>query len=398
MSKTLNQNRGIFQSMEKSTIAMAMILLLITFFYDDALLRRGVGLRFSALDGLMLYLTDFGLLFFSVLLTGLLLYYKRFRLLVLIIISCAFAFEISYLIKLIFQIPRPYFAVEVATIPLTQASGFSFPSLHTAFCFAVLPFVPRLFSRNWQKYFAYILIILIALSRPYLGVHYFSDILMGAIIGFVTSKTILYYENKYQVTQWFLSHYRDKLELRRQIAHLFVGLLIVFLLRLGLINATGLLYILIIGGLFSLMQRKWQFPFFHKLLSLFEREKDLRTFPGKGSFFMVLGSYLTVLIFPLDTALAAISIMAVGDSVSHLFGRYFGKTVLPFSGPKKLEGTIIAIVVSTLCALFFVDYFKAFSASFIALLVELFLPEKLTKYLDDNLIIPLLAGLIITII
>src|SRR5690606_19432252 len=146
-----------------------------------------------------------------------LLYYKRFRLLVLLTLSCAFAFEISYLLKLIFQIPRPYFAVEVATIPLTQASGFSFPSLHTAFCMAALPFVPLLFNRNWQKYLAYILIILIALSRPYLGVHYVSDIFMGALIGLLTSKTILHYENKYQFTQWFLSHYRDKLELRRQI-------------------------------------------------------------------------------------------------------------------------------------------------------------------------------------
>jgi dolichol kinase/membrane-associated phospholipid phosphatase len=398
MSKSLLKSANFLPLLEKTFIFGGALLLLFTFFYDDALLRRGVGLRFSALDGLMLYLTDFGLLFFSVLLFGFLVYYKRFRLLVLIILSCAIAFEISYLIKLIFQTPRPYFAVEVATIPLTQASGFSFPSLHTAFCFAVLPFVSVLFDRKWQKYLAYLLIFLIALSRPYLGVHYFSDIFMGALIGFLTSKTILFYEQKYQFTQWFLAHYRDKLELRRQIAHLFIGLLIVFLLKLGLLNATGLLYILIIGGLLSLMQRKWQFPFFHKLLSFFEREKDLRTFPGKGSFFMVLGSYLTVLIFPLDTAMAAISIMAVGDSISHLFGRYFGRTVLPFSGPKKLEGTIFAIAASTLCALFFVDYFKAFSASFISLLVELFLPEKVSKYLDDNLIIPLLAGVIITII
>jgi dolichol kinase len=382
----------ILSKTEKRVTLAALGLLLLTFFFDDALLRRGVGLRFNWLDGLMLFITDFGLLFLFVTVVISLLLEKKYRLLTLLAVSLMFSFEISYLIKLIFQTPRPYFNLELATIPLTQASGFSFPSLHSAVCFALIPFVGRMFEQNWEKIAVVVTALLITYSRAYLGVHYFSDIFAGGLIGYLFSKTILYLEFHYQAIDWFLGHVKSKLELRRQIAHLLLGVMIVFLIELKLMTAHLLFVILMVGAAISLIYKYKPIPVIHEILVWLERPQDLATFPGKGPFFLVLGSLLSMLLFPIDIAKAAIMVLAIGDSVSHIVGRYFGKTKIPFSKNKKMEGTVVAIAFSVLGALLFVDFPSAFIASLITMSVEAIYPEAVAKYLDDNLLVPLLAG------
>jgi len=368
------------------------ILLIFTFYFDNTLLRHGGYLRFNALDGVMLFLTDFGLLYLIIIIVTYLIYQKKFRLLGLFTLSAILSFEITYLLKLIFETPRPYLAFEVVTTPLTQVAGFSFPSEHATFCLTLIAFIPYIFKQHWQRWLTIILLLTIAYSRSYLGVHYFSDLLSGGMVGYFSASAILFTEKKYHLTDWFLHHVKDKLELRRQIAHLVVGLGIAFLLKLGLLSSTLFVLILILGGVFSLLQRKYQFPSIHKLLSLFERENDLKNFPGKGPFFLLLGSYFAYLLFPQNIAIASICILAVGDSVSHLFGQYLGKiTIYPVKN-KKLEGTLVAIGASTLVALLFVSFPQAFIGSFLVMMVEYFLPRQITHYLDDNLIIPILAG------
>jgi dolichol kinase len=100
-----------------------------------------------------------------------------------------------------------------------------------------------------------------------------------------------------------------------------------------------------------------------------------------------------MLLFRKDIALASASIMVVGDSISHLIGRYIGKIKIPLAKEKKLEGTMVAIVCASLAALLFVNFRIAFLAAFAAMIIEAYLPLKLTRYFDDNLIIPLVAGL-----
>lgn len=379
-----------------SLIAVAA-LLIFTFFFDNALLRRGVGLRFSWLDGLMLYLTDFGMLFFAVVLVFSLIYQRQFRWLTMLALSLSLSFEVSYLLKLIFQVPRPYFNLELATIPLTQASGYSFPSLHSAFCLGILPFLDKIYPERWKRILATIIALAIAYSRAYLGVHYFSDILAGGLIGYLFSKIAIVAEQKFHFIDWFLGHVKSKLELRRQIAHLIIGVLVVFLIELKLLTPNLLLLTLILGLALSLTYKKYPIPIIHEILQLFERPKDLATFPGRGFIFLLLGSYLSLMFFPLSIAKAAIIILAIGDSISHIVGRYFGRTKVPFSAHKMLEGTIVAIIFSTLGALLFVDFHMAFLASLLTITFESIYPEKLASYLDDNIAMPLLAGAIMMV-
>lgn len=398
MFQSLRKNQPQWLSRNEKIIIIAlMFLLILTFFFDQALLRRGVGLRFSWLDGLMLFLTDFGMLYFAGVLIISFLLEKKYRWLAIAFLSLALSFEISYVLKLIFQVPRPYFNLDLATIPLTQASGYSFPSLHAAICFGAIPFLGKIYT-GWKKWLAIAIAVIIAYSRAYLGVHYFSDIIAGSLIGYLFSRAMIFFEERYGMIDWFLGHVKSKLELRRQIAHLLIGMLIVFLMELKLMTPNILIITLLVGAIISIIYRYRPIPLIHEILLAFERPKDIATFPGRGPFFLILGSLLAMLLFPIDIAKGAITVLAVGDSISHLVGRYFGKTKVPFSENKMLEGTVVAIVLSTFTALLFVDFPKAFLASLITISVESVYPEKISRYLDDNLVIPLLAGAIMMLL
>ncbi len=384
---------------EKQLIALAILFLFFALFADDAILKWTGGIRFfrpgSHADGFMLFMTDFGLLYFMILLITHLFLKRKWKDLALMLLTGATSLEASYLLKVLFQTPRPFAAAIVATIPLTQASGFSMPSLHTAFCFSVWPYLGRIFTKKKQLYFGYSIIILIAFSRLYLGVHYLSDLVAGGLIGYIIARGWIYLEEKYKVLEWFIFHVKDKLELRRQIAHLFIGCTIVFLLRLQLLNEQLLFAILLIGGILSLVSRKIRIPILGRILHYFERPQDLKYFPGKGSFFLVLGSLLALKFFQRDVAYAAISIMAVGDAITTIIGTYFGKIKNPLNPKKHLEGTALAIVASTLAAFFFVDFTRAFYGSLAGMIFESLQIPYLSQILDDNVVIPLVAGAVI---
>lgn len=61
--------------------------------------------------------------------------------------------------------------------------SYSFPSGHTASSFTVLGIF--LFGIKKYRVSCFILAFLIAFSRLYLGVHYFTDVLGGAVLGLV---------------------------------------------------------------------------------------------------------------------------------------------------------------------------------------------------------------------
>ena len=81
------------------------------------------------------------------------------------------------------------FSAQVAR-PVDFHNGFSFPSAHTSMSLAVYGFLALLIARElplkrrWLPYSAAgLLVTVIAFSRLYLGVHWFSDILGGASLG-----------------------------------------------------------------------------------------------------------------------------------------------------------------------------------------------------------------------
>jgi dolichol kinase len=380
----------------KQIFIIGFILVVASFFLDD-LASLGFELaHIDALTSVMHFLTDFGVIFLVALIAVATIGQKKYQFLLFMLLSAALALEIAFILKIIFQVPRPYLLLYEE--PLFLASGYSFPSMHAAFTFAIIPFQKYIFKKR-SLYFLYALIFLIVISRVYLGVHNISDIVAGCVVGLISTYGLLAFESKYKFVAWFKGQVKDALELRRQAAHLLIGISIVFLLKLQLLNTHLLFMITIIGGVFVLIARKVRIPVIHTLLEYFERPHHMARFPGRGSFFLILGAALTMLIFDRDIALAAIMIMAVGDSVTNIVGRYFGKIHNPLNAKKKLEGTGVAIIFATLAAFYFVPLWPAFVASAISMTIESIDLgwKRFEVEIDDNVVIPLVAGVVMTI-
>lgn len=97
---------------------------------------------------------------------------------------------LTEIIKFLVDRQRPYLELSgVQTI--LSASGPSFPSAHASRAFAVA-FIIALNSRRMWGILGIVVASLIAVSRVYLGVHWPSDILFGALLGLLVAALMAY--------------------------------------------------------------------------------------------------------------------------------------------------------------------------------------------------------------
>jgi len=101
-----------------------------------------------------------------------------FGILLLIVVTDQTGYRI---LKEYFERPRPCNVLTDVLTPLGCTGSYSFPSNHALNNFAAAMFFYRLFPK--LKWILFIGAALISISRVYLGLHYPSDILGGAIIG-----------------------------------------------------------------------------------------------------------------------------------------------------------------------------------------------------------------------
>ena len=113
------------------------------------------------------------------------------------IISLTVSHIIVQIIKKIYRRNRPYLDIlDTKTFP-NPLIDYSFPSGHTTSSFAIV----TVFVLNFPS-ISLILIplaIIIGISRIYLGLHYPTDVVFGALLGLITSVMVVDYVNKFQL-------------------------------------------------------------------------------------------------------------------------------------------------------------------------------------------------------
>jgi dolichol kinase len=190
----------------------------------------------------------------------------------------------------------------------------------------------------------------------------------------------------------------NNFELKRKLAHILFGIVGLLLLVYGLITPLQIFLILIIGVLISFLSLKIDIPIIGYFLEAFERDQDKKQLPGRGVLFAVAGALLVLQLFEKQMALASITILVFADPISHIVGSNFGKIKSILNSKKNIEGTIAGTIISTIIALSFVPFYLAFSAALISMIFELLTIKIQDIQLDDNLIIPLIAGTVMFLI
>jgi len=106
-----------------------------------------------------------------------------------------------------------------------------------------------------------------------------------------------------------------------------------------------------------------------------------------------LGIMVPLTFFPAPINYASIMILALGDGSATLFGKKLGRTVFPFNKGKRVEGSIFGFLFAFLGALLFVSPVKALAGAAVGMLVE-----SLPTPVSDNLAVPIVSGLAMTLI
>lgn len=131
-------------------------------------------------------------------------------------------------------------------------------------------------------------------------------------------------------------------------------------------------------------------PVISRITMIAARKRDEGHFV-LGPVTMVVGILFTLLIFPSSAARAGIYALAFGDGIASLAGKLWGRTRIPLTRGKTLEGSLACFAMVFISTLTIVrNPMQAFAVASAAVFVELI---PIQDY--DNLFIPLLiAGLV----
>jgi diacylglycerol kinase (CTP) len=133
--------------------------------------------------------------------------------------------------------------------------------------------------------------------------------------------------------------------------------------------------------------------FFHKLFGQIMRRHEKMDFTGAT--FLVLSSMLCVVFFKPIIAFLAISYLSIGDTFAALIGIPFGKRKF-INQNKSVEGSLACFTSILLFSILFSGDLSPWVyviGCFTATLAELWIIP-----LDDNIKIPLLSGIIMTLV
>lgn len=191
-------------------------------------------------------------------------------------------------------------------------------------------------------------------------------------------------------------------EVKRKMFHIVLGFGVIALYYFNLFDAFRLFLLILFGLIICAAAKYYKIPGIQYMLDEFERKENLKRLPGKSAIYFLIGTWLAILLFPKDIAVASLLILTIGDGISPIIGMSYGRIKHPFSNIKFIEGSIAGAILSAVGIMLFVywgyisiSWLEALLASFAAMFFEGVEWQLHRDLKDDNIIIPLVSGGII---
>lgn len=201
MLKSLDKTKKIIVAIFMGLFLLLMFLVIFDkiSFLDNWFYNLLMSFRCEFLDNYFTGVTRFGDVGMVMFILLLFLIIFKDRRGIFLNISAIASVGINYVLKLIIRRDRPN------GLRLVEQGGFSFPSGHTMISVCVYGYllyivkssVKNKFLRYFLSTLLVILILSIGISRVYVGVHYFSDVLAGYLLAIVILILVIVYTNKY---------------------------------------------------------------------------------------------------------------------------------------------------------------------------------------------------------
>lgn len=179
-------------------------------------------------------------------------------------------------------------------------------------------------------------------------------------------------------------------KIMRNLLHMLIGSMIILGLLLvpKPISLLILFYVFLLALFVSFLSLKIKIPVLEKILKKLGKKEE-KNFPGKGFIFLIAGCGVTAKLFSLEIALASIGIITFADPAMAL-----SKKVLKNSLLIRLIGAVVSFFVASI----FVSPLYAMVASPVAVIVEAIRIKFKESEIDDNFIIPVAVGTVLTLL
>lgn len=183
-----------------------IIAILLSFYFDNILIKYISFLRNGILDYFFLFITFIGseiIIFF--ILTALFLWRENKRRWIFPLWAClGISAIVGFILKVTVQRLRPFQLGIVQLLPSLQEASFntwdfSFPSFQTMLVFCAIPILSKEFPKLKKFWIAFA--VLVAFSRLYFGIHFVSDVIAGGAIGYLIGMMVLKLEKETHIGQ-----------------------------------------------------------------------------------------------------------------------------------------------------------------------------------------------------
>lgn len=184
-------------------LILAIISIFASLYFDSQIARCISFLRNSVLDGFFLIITlvsSEAILFF--ILTALFLWEDNKRRWIFPLwASLGISAVISFILKITIQRLRPFQLGVVSLLPKLQEASFtiwnfSFPSFQSMLAFCAIPILAMEFPKMRKVWIG--IAVLVGFSRIYFGLHFMSDAIAGALIGYIIGMIVVKLEKEYK--------------------------------------------------------------------------------------------------------------------------------------------------------------------------------------------------------